>query len=225
MGTHARIGNGFILIDACAWLDQRVAGPRPDLTRDLHDWATQRPGATADVAASRPPRLGRYGWQQAVLAWCDARGHAGPDPSDPLAGPELISHEATRLDRDLWVARALTPDGHRIVVVQTEDDAPTVHDDHVTDSARWYDADTVDISCPNGHGWTWRSGRELLTADGSFTTLTVVFGPNLDAPFSRCGDCQAYDLGRRSTSCRCDRSPWIVCPTCGQRCDVELTSR
>jgi hypothetical protein len=80
----------------------------------------------------------------------------------------------------------------------------------------------VQVFCPNGHGWWWRTGRELLTADLTFTTLTAVFGANLDAPFSRCRVCDAYDTGRRSHPCGCDATPWIVCPTCEQRCDVEL---
>jgi len=226
MGTHARIENDFISIDTTAWLEQRTGGPIDDLTSDLHRWATARHrDTTSPISTSSPPRLGRRVWWETVVDWCGARGHASPDPSDPHAGPMLICHEMTRLDRDLWLARAVTPDGCPIVVAQLEDDAPSVYADDTREVTDWFDADTVDICCPGGHGWTWRTGRELLTAGGSFTTLTVVFGPNLDAPFSRCGDCQAYDLGRRSTSCRCDRSPWIVCPTCGQRCDVELTSR
>ena len=194
-------------------------------------------GATAPAAAgaascgsTRPAgvdtdgvaRWGRSRWQQAVLAWCTARGYGSPDRTDPLAGPELIVHESSRLDRDLWVARTVGPHGLPIVVVQVEDDAPFIRADGTREAADWYDGDTVAIVCPNGHGWWWRTGRELVTADGSFTTLTVVFGPNLDAPFTRCGDCLAHDLGRRPRPCGCDGTPWIVCPVCGARCDVEL---
>jgi hypothetical protein len=223
MGTHARIENGFISIDTAAWLDHRTAGRLDDLTGDLHRWAAQRHQDTADATEGCvPPKLSGYAWQQTVLDWCTARGHAGGDPTDPLADPVLVAHEMTRLDRDLWVALAVTPDSGRIAVVQAGDDAPIVYTDGTRELADWFDADTVQIFCRNGHGWWWRTGRELLTADGSFTTLTVVFGANLDAPFSRCRVCDAYDTERRSEPCGCDGTPWIICPICGQRCDVEL---
>jgi len=46
---------------------------------------------------------------------------------------------------------------------------------------------------------------------------SVVHGAELP-----CRVCAAYDTGRRSAPCRCDGTPWIVCPTYQQRCDVEL---
>jgi hypothetical protein len=63
-----------------------------------------------------------------------------------------------------------------------------------------------------------------LTADPRAwaATLTTVFGPSLDAPFSICPDSTAFHVGSRKTPCDCDRSPWILCPTCGQRCGVDL---
>lgn len=222
MGTHARIENGFISIDTRAWLDQRTGGPLQELTTDLRTWAaTQDPRLAAP--AEDPGAVDTFAWRQLTLAWCAARGHTGPERLDPLAGPLVIAHEGTRLDREVWLARAVTPDGGPIVVVRLDDDTPAVYDDHVTDTADWFDADTVDIGCPGGHGWTWRTGRELIDgATGSFTTLTLVWGANLDAPFTRCGDCAAHDTGRRAAPCGCDGTPWIVCPVCGQRCDVHL---
>jgi hypothetical protein len=117
----------------------------------------------------------------------------------------------------------LVPSHGPVAVVLRNDDPPVVHTD-TSETAGWYDADTVDIVCPGGgHGWTWRSGRELLdAATGSFTTLTVVFGANLDAPFTPCPDCRAHQAGRRRDPCGCDGSSWILCPICGRRCDVEL---
>jgi hypothetical protein len=238
MGTHARIENGFISIDTAAWLEQRTGGPLDDLTGDLrtraarhHPQADPATPAATDQGGDDgrrddgPVPLDGYVWRQAVLAWCAARGHGSPDPTDPLAGPLVIAHEGTRLDREVWLALAETPDGCRIAVVQCNDDVPVVYADAVGDTGDWFDADTVQIGCPNGHGWLWRTGRELLTADGSFTTLTVVFGPNLDAPFSRCRVCEAFDAGRRAAPCGCDGVAWIVCPVCSGRCDVHLPPR
>jgi len=223
MGAHARIGNGVISIDTAAWLDRRTTGPLDDLTGDLHRWAAARPRHSTDAPATTgPPRLSRDAWRQTVVDWCTARGHTSPDPTDPLAGPIVVAHEGTRLDRDLWLALSVTPDGCPIVVVQIEDDAPTVYVDATRELADWVDADTVQIVCPNGHGWWWRAGRALFTADGRPNTLTAVFGANLDAPFTRCAVCAAFDQGRRSIPCGCDGTPWIVCPLCGRRCDVDL---
>jgi hypothetical protein len=213
MGLHARIGDGCVVIDTHAWLQQRTAGTLPALTRDLRSWATR--------ASAANPVL--TDWKDLVPAWRAARCLPSPDPTDP-GDPAVINHVGTRLDISLWIARMLTPGHGRIAVIRLDDDPPEVYADTVTDTADWYDADTVDIACPAGHGWTWRTGRELITADGSFATLTTVFGPNLDAPFSQCGDCQAYRTRHRMTPCPCDGTPWIICPVCGRRCDVELPS-
>jgi hypothetical protein len=211
MGTHATIKDGYIGIDALAWLEQRTGGPIPELTGDLQTWGTHARATITDL----------YHWADIIPRWITARRYPGPDPTDPTA-VQVISHVGTRLDADLWIARATAPDYGPIAAVLFNDDLPVVYADTIHDTAPWYDGDSIDIGCPNGHGWTWRAGRELLTADGSFTTLTLAFGPNLDAPFQPCGDCEAYRLGRRPDPCRCDGSSWIVCPTRGARCDVQL---
>ncbi|HEX2810519.1 MAG TPA: hypothetical protein VHN80_30520 [Kineosporiaceae bacterium] len=214
MGTHARIESDYVSIDALAWLDQRTAGTIPELTTDLQAYG----------ARARTTDSGLYHWVDIALAWRRLREFNSPDAGDP-GDAGVIAHVGTRLDAELWIARAVAPGYGRIVIVLFNDDLPVVYTDTVTDSGDWYDADTVDISCPNGHGWTWRTGRELIDAGGSFTTLTVVFGVDLNAPFSPCPQCEAHRLARRPDPCRCDRTPWIICPACGGRCDVELPPR
>ena len=152
-------------------------------------------------------------------AWCAARGHATPEP-------DYLAHAEIRLDTGVWILRATIADRYTVAVVGINHDPPAVYAEvpHL-DPWEWFDADSVDIICPNGHGWTWRTGREMVTADGDFTTLSVVFGANLDAPFSPCPTCTAHHLGQQATPCGCDGTPWIVCPTCGSRCDVELPTR
>ncbi|HEY6797275.1 MAG TPA: hypothetical protein VI248_21585, partial [Kineosporiaceae bacterium] len=73
MGTHARIENGFISIDTTAWLEQRTAGPVPDLTGDLRAWGTR--------TLAHDPSL--RGWAEVVPLWRLARGYVSPDPADP----------------------------------------------------------------------------------------------------------------------------------------------
>jgi hypothetical protein len=217
MGIHARIENGYISIHTTAWVEQRTGGVIDELSNDLHGWAYHHPRTDEELAATDLCR-----WQDAVLAWCRRRGYTSPDPTDPDAGPTVIAHIGSRLDTDLWIARANAPGWGPIAVIQANDDPPVVHADTASDGADWYDADTVDIGCPAGHGWTWRTGRELIDTTGSFTTLSVVFGPDLDAPFTRCPTCTAHLEQRRDKPCDCDHSSWICCPTCGARCDVEL---
>jgi hypothetical protein len=226
MGRHARITPDWtIRIDTTAWLDQRTGGPDPDLTGDLHTWAATHtntgeanPGQPEPHRLGAEPPVGVRNWPAVARAWCAARGHETPEP-------DFLAHTGTRLDADLWILRAAVGSSrYRIAVIGINQDPPVVHAEvPLLDPWDWFDADSVDICCPGGHGWTWRTGRELVTANtGTFTTLTVVFGANLDAPYAPCPACTAHQLGQSATSCGCDGTPWIVCPVCGKRCDVEL---
>jgi hypothetical protein len=219
MGTHAWIECGeFITIDHTAWLEQRTGGLDDDLTADLSVWTVTH----TDTGEPMPPDGDPDGrdWPAAARAWCTARGYQVDETG-------VIDHVETRLDAQVWILRAVTTTaGYRIAIVGINDHPPAVYAEaHHIETADWCDADSVEISCPNGHGWTWRASRELITADGNFTTLTVVFGPNLDAPFKPCPHCAAYRNGYRRQPCGCDGIPWIVCPLCGRRCDVELPTR
>ncbi|MDQ1250254.1 MAG: hypothetical protein QG597_4633 [Actinomycetota bacterium] len=220
MGIHAQIRDGRITIDTLAWLEHRTAGEIDNLTRDLWDWA-EHPDVPSPVA---PQGNRQSTWSEIVLSWCVAHGYASPDPTDPDAGPDVIVHSGTRLDTDLWIARARTVDHGPIAVVQLGRTLPIVHTDYARDIAEWFDADTVELFCPNRHGWTWRTGRELINADGDFTTISVVFGPDLDMPFTWCKDCLAHREGTRAEPCDCTQPCQIICPLCGQPCDVELPS-
>lgn len=206
MGEHAWIEpDGRVRIHTPAWLEQRTGGLDPEFTRDLHTWAATRTGT------------GPRDWPALARAWCTARELATPEP-------DFLTHTGTRLDADLWILRATSGHRYRIAVIGLNQDPPVVHAEipHL-DPGDWFDADSVDIGCPAGHGWVWRTGRELLViADGTFATLTTVFGPNLDAPFTTCRDCTAHHLGQRTTPCGCDGTPWIICPICGNRCDIDL---
>jgi hypothetical protein len=212
MSEHARIEpGGYVTVDVNAWLDQRTGGPIEELTADLHRWADTHPDADAGDGPVPPVR----DWTATARAWFQDSGF---EPAEA----DLIAHVETRLDAEVWILRATSPRHGPVAVVGINHAPPVVYADACTDSWYWFDADSVDITCPEGHGWTWSTGRELVTADGSFTTLTVVFGPDLDAPFTPCPHCHAYQTGQRSEPCGCGGAPWIICPICGRRCDVEL---
>ena len=213
MGEHARIEpGGYVVIDVGRLA--RAAHRRPDeeLTGDLHRWADTHPDP--DRPATGRPRPAGTG-----------RRPPGPGARTADSGwprPELIAHVETRLDAEVWILPATAPELGPVAVVGINHDPPVVYADACPDSWDWFDADSLDITCPDGHGWTWRTGRELVTAGRSFTTLTAVFGPDLDAPFTPCPHCRAYQAGQRSKPCGCGGAPWIVCPVCGRRCDVDL---
>ena len=199
--------DGRVVIDSAAWIGHRVRGSRPDLVADLHAWLdsvdTLDDGETV------------RDWTSVSQAWCTARGH-------DVREPGLIVHEQTRLDARLWVLLLDAADGSRVAVVGINHEPPTLYSDGTSEPWVWCDADSVVITCPGGHSWTWRAGRELVTATGRPATLTTVFGPNLDAPFSACPTCAAYQLGTSTIPCECDGSPWIVCPICDRRCELRL---
>jgi len=217
MGIHARIEpGGYVSIDTAAWLEQRTGGPIDEATADLLHWAETHPAAGAEgwILASIPRSRG---WILTARAWCTQQGWE-------LVEPDLIVHTDTRLDAEIWILRASTPtaDFGRIAIVGVDHDPPVVFAESCTDSGDWFLADTVDVFCPDGHGWTWRTGDELIDATGSFTTVAAVFGTGDDAPFTLAPPCTLHHDGQLPHSCTCDRAPWIRCPTCGRRCDVEL---
>ena len=220
MGIHARIEpGGYITIDTAAWLEQRTGGPDDDLTRDLRTWAARHDDDGRPTAPGAATHSRYRNWVQATRTWATYRGYDIPEP-------DLIGHAETRLDAEIWILRATVNGRYKVAAVGINHDPPSVYAETCTDPYDWFDADTVEIGCPAGHGWTWRTGREMVTAEGTFTTLTMVFGPDLDAPFTPCPACASQSNGQPTEPCPCDGTPWILCPApgCGQRCDVELPS-
>jgi hypothetical protein len=212
MGRYAHIEpGGSISIDPGAWIAERTGGPDPDLTHSV------RAGYVVRRQAGRGPEQ-HNDWLSAARAWCTEHDRA-------LREPDLIYHDQTRLAARIWILRATVADRYPIAVIGVNAGPATVYADTCTDSGYWFDADSVDIFCPAGHGWTWLTGRELITARGDCTTITRVFGMDLAAPFTACPDCERARAARRPRGCGCDETPWIICPTCGQRCDVELPGR
>jgi hypothetical protein len=252
VNPYARIESGWVSIDTTAWLARRTAGIDHDLTADLHHWADQNRISEEQLTATGLCwwQNAVLRWLP-VLADTDARpddAHgttarsgtapvdSGPDKADldegqvadPAQAPgaiTVIDHRNTRLDAGVWIARTSIPRWGALAVVQLNDERPQVYLDVALDPSDWYDADSVDIACRGGHRWTWRTGRELIDKQGRYTTVSVVFGPDLDAPFITCPLCTGYAEGTRRLPCGCDGASWIVCPRCRARCDVTAPTR
>lgn len=219
---------GSPVIHTVAWLALRTRGVHEGLTQDLHTWARRHHPRTRPANLDGPAETA---WPDLATAWCQNSNHG-------LTASDLIRHSASRLDTAVWALPAATIDGRRIVIVGIDTHPPTVYADGCRDNWAWRDADSLVITCPAGHGWTWRTGRELLTTTGRATTLTTIFGTDLGAPFTTCPTCTGRITDRdddpsvdsRSDArdgdvggaCGCDRDPWIVCPTCGQDCSLSL---
>jgi len=216
MGLHARITpDGSIRIDTASWITHRTGGDIPRLTSGLHQ--TRRDTERAN--GPRPPDIAhglRGFWVGVTWTWYTNQfiNLSAPDP--------VIVHAGTRLDADVWIVRAEGGEGGPLAVIGINDHDPLVYTDTTTDPWAWRDPGTVIISCPTGHHWTWHTGRELVTDTGKATTITAVFGTDLAAPFSPAPPCTTHHKGKFARSCTCEQTPWIRCPTCWRRCDVEL---
>ena len=204
--------DGAISISTTAWIAHRSRGIHTALTEDLHRWGRRPTRCRLTRRPNRPSRRPNH-WPDLAQAWCLARRHR-------IRRPGLIVHAHTRLDTRLWVLPAATADGRDIAVIGHAHRPPTVHADGCPDPWTWHDADSVRITCPTGHAWTWSTGRELLTSAGLATTVSAVFGPDLDAPFTPCPTCR--DTSTDQAACRCDHEPWITCPICGHPCTLTL---
>jgi hypothetical protein len=212
VGTHVRIHpGGFITIDTSAWIARLTGDPDTNLTDDLRTWQETLSTPVAGTIPIQDPAT--VAW-----AWCHARGR-------DIAWPGVIRHDATRLDARIWILRATAARHYPIAVIGLDAGAAshvTVYADTCRNTGAWIDADSVDIRCPAGHGWTWAGGRKLITAQGDVTNITRVFGTDFDAPFTTCPECERARSASRPHGCGCDATPWIICPICGRRCDVEL---
>jgi hypothetical protein len=95
--------------------------------------------------------------------------------------------------------------------------------DATTEDAHWLQVEPVDIACPSGHRWTWLDRTSLLDDHGGEIAFADLFGRDRSAPYAQCRDCLAYDDGDRDEPCPCESWWTIYCPTCDQRCRLELT--
>jgi hypothetical protein len=207
MHENVRIEPGYHIIDSQAWVCQRTSPPVADLTAALNEFIDHPVFDDLHIHLDTSARM---------QLWCAARG---------WSTSEETTHHHTHdvLSESVSVVLATGPDRCAYALVQIGHDDPDVHLDLTTDDDYWLQVELVDIVCSAGHRWTWLDHDTLLDDTGTYLTFREVFGRTPGAPYAECRDCVAYDNGDRDEICGCDGRHTIYCPTCDQRCRLELT--
>jgi hypothetical protein len=202
-----RIDNGYHLIDTGAWVRQRAGEPLPELTEDLREFTSHPVFAEYQPQMDTTARMRR---------WCAARGWATSEETSHY-------HDHDCLTEPVSIVLAVDADQVAYALVQVGDQPPEVVTDVTTDDDYWLQVEPVDIVCPSGHRWTWLDHTCLLDHAGRYVPFGDLFGRRDGAPYAHCRDCLAHDNGERDQPCPCPSRYTIYCPTCDQRCRLELT--
>jgi hypothetical protein len=194
----------YYLIDTDAWIAQRVGVTHTDLTAAVRDFARHEVFTRYQPAMNTTDR---------VLLWCAARDLAVQDGTP-------AEHDSERHTQRVTVVLSATPDGRALAIVWTDERPPTVYTDVTTDPDYWHSVEAVDIVCPAGHRFTWTGDGDLFPEHGEHTTVAALFGGT--GPIVDCRDCTAYQNSATDILCHCGEPAAIYCPTCEQRCSLEL---
>jgi hypothetical protein len=205
--SAVRIEHGYHLIDTGAWVRQRTGEALPELTDALHEF-TRHP-----VFAEYHPQLDTSARMQ---LWCAAWGWTTSEETS-------YYHDHDCLTEPVSIVLAVDVDQVAYALVQVGEHTPEVYRDVTTDDGYWLQVEPVDIVCPTGHRWTWLDHTCLLDQAGTYIAFADLFGRQPGAPYTQCRDCLAYDNGERDEPCPCESRWTIYCPTCDQRCRLELT--
>lgn len=207
MDDTVRIEAGYHIIDTGAWVRQRTSAPVAQLTAALTAFTDHPVFDDLHIHLDTSARM---------QLWAAARGWS--------TGEDTTHHHTHDvLSEPVSIVLATGPDRCAYALVQVGHDDPDVYLDLTTDDDYWVQVEPVDIVCPAGHRWTWLDHDTLLDDTGSYRTFHEVFGRTPGAPYAECRDCLAYD-GDRDQPCPCESRHTIYCPTCEQRCLLELTA-
>lgn len=205
--SAVRIEHGYHLIDTGAWVRQRAGEPLPKPTKALREFTTH------PVFAEYRPQMDT---SARMRLWCAARGWTSSEETSYHPDHDCLTEPAS-------IVLALDADRVAYALVQVGDQPPEVRHDLTTDDGYWLQVEPVDILCPAGHRWTWLDHTCLLDQAGRYVPFGDLFGRRPGAPYAQCRDCLAYDDGDRDQPCPCQSRYTIYCPTCQQRCRLELT--
>jgi hypothetical protein len=198
--------DSYYLIDASAWLEQRLGAHHSELSTRLQDFTG------CAVFGEYQPAMDIAARMQ---LWCAATGLVVGDGA-------VIEHDSQCLTKPATIVLAATPDPRpdAVALVSVDSGPPEVYADVTTDEGYWLDATSIEIACTGGLSWTWDGGIYLPTAAGAEQSISAVFGLAGNV-ISRCRDCTAFDDGATDRMCPCPGVA-IYCPDCGNRCRVRL---
>jgi hypothetical protein len=196
----------YYTVDTRAWLDQRTGAHHVEHSRQLADFAD------CGVFDDYWPRMDITA---RMKLWCAAHGW-------PVADDSSIEIDDQAMTRPASIVLTVTTDLPRqaLALVNIDGTTPEVFTDVTTDEGYWLTGATIQITCPDGHAWTWDGDRDLHTDRGDSVRIRDLFGPH-GTVISRCRECVAFDDGDTDVMCPCPGHA-VYCPTCGQRCAVTL---
>jgi hypothetical protein len=200
MGKGAQIQDGYIEVNTNAWLESRTGGELKELT-DLYlefdDAVHQQTGLSLDIVALFIVARSGADWRDDEFATIYTPDGGG----------------TVNLSDDISVCRYVDPQHGPIAFVtlvnNCREGQPAAYADSGHDSTEWFSYHDVDIFCPDGHGWTYQASR-LIDDEGTGHAVTDVF-PTGDI-VTEDDDMDSDTFGESQ----------IICPTCGQHCDVEI---
>jgi hypothetical protein len=195
--------DSYYRIDTPTWLNRRVGSRHDERSAALQDFAR------SEVFDLYHPAIDIAGRMQ---LWCAAHQFFVGDGA-------LFEYDDSCLTQTLTIVLAATSGVPReaLALVSVDRAAPEVFADVTTDEGYWRDAETITITCPGEHHWTWDGGSSLHGADGSEYRAADLF--NAGQVISRCRDCAAFDDDTTDTMCACVGVA-IYWRTCDQRCQA-----
>ncbi|MEV4199381.1 hypothetical protein [Micromonospora globbae] len=183
-----RADHGLPLIDVNRWVEARVGAEHRQLT-----WSLRQMSTVAPLDGAHP----RMGWGTIAVAWCTARGY-------PVADAAPLVHDSPRLSAPVAIVLAYADRHGAIAIVSVDHAPPTVYADATTERGYWYDTDTIQLTCPTGHRFTWRGDGTLLD-EGERQIHRGLPADQPAAPLPPSPDGHV-----------------VSCPRCGARCRLDL---
>jgi len=205
MTSPVTLHNLYYLIDTTAWLSQRVGAHHSEYSAQVQDFVHCEAFDDACPALGAAARM---------HLWCAAHGFT-------LVEAAAIEHDDAWLTKPITIVLAATPGvpAQPLALVSIDGQPPQVYTD-AADEHFWLTVATIRITCPTGHGWTWRGDPYLYAADGSEEHVATLYGPS-GSVISGCRDCAAFDDGAADDLCPCPGYA-VYCPICTLRCQVGL---
>jgi hypothetical protein len=202
VASAATIDDGYVTVDADAWLEARTGGEIESLTESLSrfidHYRNQAGQAHHHVSCA----------VEAYVATVDPHG-------DDRHDIHMVNYEHT-LTECLSVTTFDHPRYGACVVAYesswSRTGVPRIYRDATMDSGYWYDYDLYEVCCPEGHGFTVNP-RDVVDETGSPRTRDDLWP---DGILTCVSDDPTHDDHDWHGSYA------ILCPTCAGCCSVDM---